>query len=408
MGSIRLTFGLNRLTMSPLQSEAAKEFRKPRPSLPPPDRKGQPGKSSPMMETFSEFSMVGVYETRKGLKFVHITSEKFAGKFTVLIFMDNRLTELEAEEWKSFNDKLTDFKAIGAQVVGVCTDSHVTVRTMLMNSASLKGIKFPIICDRDGDFSRAFGVLKLSSGGNFGAARAVAVLDPEKRLIHLRLHNERTRARPDNFLQLLSRLQGNPSSAKKPSSFASNTPTVSFAGSDAVRKNDAVENESAKKEEKEKPLTSSKSATRQPTDLKEENLEAEKVPSKTMKHGANCRSTGAELKPTKTPSNTPQAPKAPGSESSKTRSVPPMPFGSVSRPGSNLTPRKPSSEVPTNKMETPSKNLAGAEVTKKDAKATRNTIDKSLEKPPKNLKPGSAVADAKADVKKKPAAASNQ
>ena len=77
------------------------------------------------------------------------------------------------------------------QVVGVCTDSHVTVRTMLMKSASLKvtipysmmmasdmtilslkGIKFPIICDRDGDFSRAFGVLKLSDG-NFGAARAV-------------------------------------------------------------------------------------------------------------------------------------------------------------------------------------------------------------------------------------------
>ena len=28
----------------------------------------------------------------------------------------DRLTELEAEEWKSFNDKLTDFKAIGAQV----------------------------------------------------------------------------------------------------------------------------------------------------------------------------------------------------------------------------------------------------------------------------------------------------
>ena len=79
-------------------------------------------------------------------------------------------------------------------MVGVCTDSHVTVRTMLMNSASLKvailtiidilidiimslkGIKFPIICDRDGDFSRAFGVLKLSSGGNFGAARAVFFL----------------------------------------------------------------------------------------------------------------------------------------------------------------------------------------------------------------------------------------
>ena len=53
------------------------------------------------------------------------------------------------------------------QVVGVCTDSHVTVRTMLMKSASLKvtslsmkGIKFLIICDREGDFSRAFGIVQ--------------------------------------------------------------------------------------------------------------------------------------------------------------------------------------------------------------------------------------------------------
>ena len=87
--------------MSPLKSKAAKEFGTPRPSLPPPERKGHPGelyffhskknsksfsdivifvtniagKSSPMMEVFSSFSMVGVYETLKGLKFVHITSE---------------------------------------------------------------------------------------------------------------------------------------------------------------------------------------------------------------------------------------------------------------------------------------------------------------------------------------------
>ena len=106
------------------------------------------GKSSPMMEVFSSFSMVGVYETMKGLKFVHVTSEvkclpffdhhssslfhsqKFVGKFTILIFMDNRrveilntsitdhhrLSELEAGEWRDFSEKLSDFKAIGAQV----------------------------------------------------------------------------------------------------------------------------------------------------------------------------------------------------------------------------------------------------------------------------------------------------
>ena len=44
----------------------------------------------------------------------------------------------------------------------------VTILTVFL----LKGIKFPIICDRDGDFSRAFGVLKVN-GEDFGAARAV-------------------------------------------------------------------------------------------------------------------------------------------------------------------------------------------------------------------------------------------
>ena len=192
--------------------------------------------------------------------------------------------------------------------------------------------------------------------------------------------------RPDSFLQLLSRLQGNLSSAKKPASFVSNTPTVSFAGSDAARKNGVVEDESAKKT---KSVTSS--AARQPVDLKEENLEAETVPSKTRKP---YRSTGAEPDATKTSSNTSsKTPKAPGSDISRA--------GSVSVLGSNLTPRKPSFE------EAPSKNLAGAETTKKDTEATMETTDKSLEKPSKNLKPGSSADAADADVKKKPAAASS-
>ena len=207
--------------------------------------------------------------------------------------------------------------------------------------------------------------------------------------------------RPDSFLQLLSRLQGKPSYVKKPVSFVSNSPTVSFAGSDAVRKKDnVVEIESAKKEEKAKSVTSSKSATRQPADSNlEESQEADKVPSKAMKQSANYRSTGAELEATKTPSNTfSKTPKAPGSNTSKTRSV--------SRPGSNLTPSKPSPEVPTNNMEAPSKNQAGADASKREAKSTMKTIDNSLEKSPKNLKP--AVDTANADVKKKPAVASNQ
>ena len=63
-----------------------------------------------MLDTFTDFSMVGVYETKKGLKFVHVSSEKFIGRFTVLIFMDNKLTEMEIKEWKDFSDHLKEFK----------------------------------------------------------------------------------------------------------------------------------------------------------------------------------------------------------------------------------------------------------------------------------------------------------
>ena len=59
------------------------------------------------------------------------------------------------------------------------------MRTWMMSF--LEGIKFSIISDRDGDFSRAFGVLKLKDG-QFGAARALVILDQEGRMVHRSLH----------------------------------------------------------------------------------------------------------------------------------------------------------------------------------------------------------------------------
>ena len=84
------------------------------------------GKSMPMMDTFTDFSMVAVYKKKGEMKFVHIKSEKFIGKFTILIFMDDKLSELEIDEWKDFSNHVSDFKQAGAYVVGVCTDSHIS------------------------------------------------------------------------------------------------------------------------------------------------------------------------------------------------------------------------------------------------------------------------------------------
>ena len=81
-------------------------------TLLPPNQSMERGKSMPMMDTFTDFSMVGVYETRKGTKFVQVDSERerFKGKYVVLIFMDNKLTDLEVDEWKDFSKNLKEFQ----------------------------------------------------------------------------------------------------------------------------------------------------------------------------------------------------------------------------------------------------------------------------------------------------------
>jgi len=164
----------------------------------------------PMMETLPNCSMVAVYKKKGELKFVNLKSEKFLGRFTILIFMDDKLTEMEIDEWKDFSNHVQEFKQVGAYVVGVCTDSHISMRAMMMNS--LSDITFPIISDRDGDFSRSCGVLKVNNG-KFGAARALVILDSNGRMVHLTLHNEHTRSYPVKVLELIKHLKDGVSTA---------------------------------------------------------------------------------------------------------------------------------------------------------------------------------------------------
>ena len=143
------------------------------------------------------------------------------GKYTVLLFMVNRSSGLEIDEWHSFSSSLPEFKELNASVVGVCTDSHVAVRSF-MTEHHLQGIKFPIISDRDGNFSRSFGVLKIyndeTGADRFGAARALIILNEEMKMVYLALNNETTPSKPENVLSLLRTLKANGPNCGKESS----------------------------------------------------------------------------------------------------------------------------------------------------------------------------------------------
>ena len=73
-------------------------------------RNGEVGSSMPMNKRCATRSCIAVWETKASLKFVHVEMSKYVGKFLVLLFMDNALSEPEINEWKEFSNSLDKFR----------------------------------------------------------------------------------------------------------------------------------------------------------------------------------------------------------------------------------------------------------------------------------------------------------
>ena len=76
----------------------------------PPAKHYEIGKSMPMNMDLPTWCVVGVSETTGGLKFVHISSKRLYGKYLLILFMDNKLTDPEINEWLEFSSHKDKFK----------------------------------------------------------------------------------------------------------------------------------------------------------------------------------------------------------------------------------------------------------------------------------------------------------
>ena len=73
-----------------------------------------------MNEKFADFSMIGVVEKPDvGIKFIKVDSSDLDGKYAVLLFMDNKASELELKEWLSFNERFDEFENMKVKLIGV-------------------------------------------------------------------------------------------------------------------------------------------------------------------------------------------------------------------------------------------------------------------------------------------------
>ncbi|MFW5830269.1 MAG: peroxiredoxin [Planctomycetota bacterium] len=100
------------------------------------------------------------------------------GKWTVLFFYPLDFTFVCPTEILAFSDRVSEFKAVDAEVVGVSIDSHFTHLAWTQTPRAEGGIselQYPLVADLNKGISRDYGVLIEEAGI---ALRGLFVIDP--------------------------------------------------------------------------------------------------------------------------------------------------------------------------------------------------------------------------------------
>ncbi|MCX6735990.1 MAG: redoxin domain-containing protein [Candidatus Parcubacteria bacterium] len=115
----------------------------------------------------------------QGEEFKDINLSDYLGKWLVLFFYPADFTFICPTELEEMAGKYEDFKKLGAEILSVSTDTVFTHKAWHDTSEAIKKISFPMVSDKDGELSRAFGTY-IYEGGDAGLSlRGTFIVDPE-------------------------------------------------------------------------------------------------------------------------------------------------------------------------------------------------------------------------------------
>ena len=103
----------------------------------------------------------------------------YRGKWLVMVFYPLDFTFVCPTELTTFSDRYADFEAIGADIIGISTDSVFSHRAWLNTPRDKGGVadlKYPLAADATKKVASDYGVLIESRGI---ALRGLFVIDPE-------------------------------------------------------------------------------------------------------------------------------------------------------------------------------------------------------------------------------------
>ncbi|MCZ2390783.1 MAG: peroxiredoxin [Acidobacteria bacterium] len=131
----------------------------------------------------------------------------YKGKWLILLFYPLDFTFVCPTELIHFSDRLEEFQGIGAEVVGVSTDSVHSHRAWLKtprDKNGIEGVKYPIASDTAGKLARQYNI--LVEDANI-ALRGLFIIDPEGVLQYSVVQSLNIGRSVDETLRVLQGLQ---------------------------------------------------------------------------------------------------------------------------------------------------------------------------------------------------------
>ena len=131
----------------------------------------------------------------------------YKGRWLVLVFYPLDFTFVCPTELTTFSDRYQDFQGVGADIIGVSTDSVFSHRAWLKTSRDKGGVenlKYPLAADATKKVSRDYGVLIEDKGI---ALRGLFVIDPEGILRYKVVHDLNVGRSAEETLRVIQALQ---------------------------------------------------------------------------------------------------------------------------------------------------------------------------------------------------------
>ena len=139
--------------------------------------------------------------------FKEIKLSDYKGKWVVLFFYPLDFTFVCPTEIIAFSDRMKDFKAVNAEVVGVSVDSqftHLAWRNTPRGDGGLGNLEYPLVADLNKSIARDYGCLIEESGI---ALRGLFVIDPQGAVRAATIHDLPVGRNVDEALRVIKAFQ---------------------------------------------------------------------------------------------------------------------------------------------------------------------------------------------------------